>query len=125
MTSLSATSILELMTLRSKLAALKKKETELTTAVKEELEKQAGRPLKDGDIEEYGPSSCPFKFVLRVSNRSGVSWRDEWYDLAVQKWGEEAATKREVKMMVDSEKPVGALKVETNEKFVKKERAKQ
>jgi len=125
MKTLSSESILTLLGLRSTLKRVEKKAKELGDDVKEALVEQLGRKPKDGDREEYAPSTCAFKFVLQVDGRSDVGWRDEWYSLAVDKWGEEEATERETKLMEKSKKPVASLKIEVNDKYLKREKEKE
>lgn len=124
MKTLSSESILTLLSLRSKQKAVKKAEKELTDEVKAALEEQHDGKMKHGHVEEFAPSTCAYKFVLTAANRSDVGWRDEWFALAVQKWGEEEATKRELALMEKSKSPVATLTIPVNEKYIKQEKEK-
>ena len=124
MKTLSSESILTLLRLRSKQKAAKKAAEELADEVKKVLEEQHGGKMKHGHVEEFAPTTCAYKFVLTAANRSEVGWRDEWFDLAVAKWGEEEATKRELALMEKSKSPVCSLTIPVNEKYIK-EKLKQ
>lgn len=107
---LSAEVVLELAQVKTKLAALKTRETDLVEAIKSEM-----RNSKEFRFE-FAPKDCPYKLVRSEHERSSVKWKDEWQYLAKKWFGKKKWQQEEKKLIEDSKDPVETLNLEPNAK---------
>jgi hypothetical protein len=107
---LSANIILELAELRMKIAALTKQEKKLAKNIKKEMAAQR--------LDEFAPSTSPYKFLYIKSNRVTVKWKEEWQRVAKKLYGKLWEVHEE--KILEETKPVKTLRIEPNENYKEK-----
>ena len=100
--------VTELAALRSNIKAMQEEEKELTQNLKDQMSAEK--------IQEFAPKHSPYKLCLDETERTSVSWKDEWMKLAKDKFGK-TWKKVMTKLQDDSKTEVVALRVEPNENY--------
>ena len=109
---LTSDAVTELAQLRSNISALQKEEKELTKDLKDKMQEEK--------LSEYCPKDSPYKLCCDESDRTSVSWKDEWTKLAKKQFGK-LYKKTMEKIQDDSKVPIVTLRVEPNENYKEKE----
>lgn len=107
--------IFKLAEIKDTIAVLSNNEKTLVERIK--------RVMKKKDLDEFGPTDSPQKFVYSQYGKSQVPWKDEYKKLAIAAWGKKNAGRALKKLAKKHKKPCSSLCLERNEKFKPKKRA--
>lgn len=94
--------------LRARMKADKKEDKKTSDSVKKEMKRKG--------LEQYDPKESPYMLCRDESERSEVSWKDEWTHLAKDKYGKKWKQKM-ADLQEESKEPVVSLRVEPNPNY--------